>query len=140
VRGEKGAALKLDEQLLGRLQEAMRTDPELAVVGKFFTCDLLLGSGDRRFLLRFREGEMTEIVPDPSPVDPWRIAIKAPEGTWEKFLQDPPPPEFHDIWAATWLGHMMLEGDTKVLMQHHLAIWRTLKLLRETAARTTATV
>lgn len=29
--------MKLDEQLLGRLQEAMREDPELAVVGKFLT-------------------------------------------------------------------------------------------------------
>lgn len=130
----------LDERILGDLQDAIRADPELTVKGKFFTCDLLLGSGERRFLLRFREGELAEIVPDPLPVNPWRIAIKAPEETWEKFLQQPPPPEFHDIWAATWLGHMMLEGDTKVLMQHHFALWRTLKLLRETAARATAAV
>jgi hypothetical protein len=124
----------LDERLLGDLQDAMKNDPELGVAGRFFTCDLLLGSGDRRFLLRFREGDLAEIVPDPLPVIPWRVAIKAPEETWEKFLQNPPPPMFHDIWAATWLGHMTLEGDTKVLMQHHLAIWRTLKLLRETAS------
>lgn len=124
----------LNERLFGDLQKAVRKDPELAVVGKFFTCDLLLGSGEQRFLLRFREGDLAEIIPDPLPVVPWRVAIKAPEETWKKFLQNPPPPEFHDIWAATWLGHMTLEGDTKVLMQHHLAIWRTLKLLRETAS------
>ena len=41
--------------------------------------------------------------------------------------------------AAVWLGHMTLEGDTKVLMQNHLAIWRTLKLLREMAAAKPAT-
>lgn len=132
--------MRLDERLLGDLRDAARTDPELAVVGKFFTCDLLLGSGERRFLLRFREGELAEILPDPPPVVPWRAAIKAPEETWEKFLQDPPPPMFHDVWAAVWMGHMTLEGDTKVLMQNHLAVWRTLKLLRETAAKSAATV
>lgn len=128
----------LDERLLGELQGAMRTDPELAVKGRFFTCDLLLGSGDRRFLLRFWEGDLSEIVPDPPPVVPWRVAIKAPGETWDKFLQSPPPPEFHDVWAAVWLGHMTLEGDTKVLMQHHYAVWRTLKLLREVSANKTA--
>lgn len=131
--------MKLDEQLLGRLQEAMGEDPELAVVGKFFDCDLLLG-GDRRFLLRIRGGELLEVIPDPLPVQPWRVAIKAPDETWEKFLQDPPPPEYHDVWAATWLGHMLLEGDTKVLMQHYRAIWRMLKLLRETATAAPAAV
>jgi hypothetical protein len=126
--------MKIDERLLEGLREAMASDAELAVVGRFFTCDLLLGSGDRRFLLRFREGGLFEIVPDPLPVVPWQVAIKAPEETWEKFLQNPPPPMFHDVWAAVWLGHMTLEGDTKVLMQNHLAVWRTLKLLRETAS------
>lgn len=126
--------MKIDERLLEGLREAMASDRELAVVGRFFTCDLLLGSGDRRFLLRFREGGLFEIVPDPLPVVPWQVAIKAPEETWEKFLRNPPPPMFHDVWAAVWLGHMTLEGDTKVLMQNHLAVWRTLKLLRETAS------
>jgi hypothetical protein len=126
--------MKIDERLLEGLREAMASDRELAVVGRFFTCDLLLGSGDRRFLLRFREGGLFEIVPDPLPVVPWQVAIKAPEETWEKFLQNPPPPMFHDVWAAVWLGHMTLEGDTKVFMQNHLAVWRTLKLLRETVS------
>jgi hypothetical protein len=124
----------LDERLLGGLQEAMKSDPELSVVGRFFTCDLLLGSGDRRFLLHFQDGNLAEIVPDPLPVIPWQVEIKAPEETWDKFLQNPPPPMFHDVWAAVWLGHMTLEGDTKVLMQNHLAVWRTLKLLRETVS------
>jgi hypothetical protein len=31
---------------------------------------------------------------------------------------------------------MFIEGDIKVLMQHHNALWRTLRLLRETAVST----
>lgn len=127
-----------DKTLLEELQQVLRSDPELAVEGKFFTCSLLLATSEHRFLLRFRDGELVDLIPNPMPVDAWQFAIKAPDHTWERFLQDPPPPEFHDIWAATWLGHMMIEGDVKVLMQNHRALWRTLKLLREIANERTA--
>jgi hypothetical protein len=123
----------LDEPLLRSAQQAMREDPELGVAGRFFTCSFLLGAGERRYLLRVRDGELIDILVDPPPVEPWQFAIKAPTETWERFLEDPPPAPFHDIWAATWLGHMTIEGDIEVFMQHHYALWRTLKLLREEA-------
>lgn len=125
----------LDANLLERLREAMPTDPELNVVGKFFECSFLVASGEQRFLLRVRDGQLVETVPDPPIVLPWDFAIKAPAETWEEFLRDLPPPEFQDVWAATWLGHMTLEGNMGVFMQHYLALWRTLKLLRELAGQ-----
>lgn len=124
----------LDETLLGRLGDAMAADPELGVVGKFFTCSFLLGCDDRRYVLRMRNGTLDRLLVDPHPTEPWQFAIKAPSDTWHRFLQANPPAEFHDIWAAAWLGHMTLEGDMKVFMQHHMALWRTLKLLRATAS------
>lgn len=125
--------MDLSEELLGRLRTEASHDDELAVVGKFFTCRFLMASGDRRYLLRVRDGLLDEILPDPHPVEAWQFAIKAPTETWERFMQSPPPPEYHDIWAAAWLGHMTLEGDMKVFVQHQRALWRLLKLLRETA-------
>lgn len=130
----------LDAALLERLQQAMPDDPELTVVGKFFDCSFLLGSGDHRFLLRVRDGQVVQLLVDPPIVEPWQFAIKAPDETWDHFLEDPPPFPFNDIWAATWLGHMMLEGDMKAFMQHYRALWRTLKLLRELATRPPAAV
>jgi hypothetical protein len=109
----------------------MRSDKELGWAGKFFNSRILLASGERRFLLHFRDGELIAVVPDPPVVEPWQFALKAPEETWTRFLQDPPPPMFHDIWAATWMGHMTIEGDIKVFVQNHYALWRTLKLMRE---------
>ena len=128
--------MALTEALLGRLQDAVRSDPELTWAGKFFNSRVLLGSGERRFLLHFRDGELVEVVPDPPLVVPWQFALKAPDQTREKFLSDPPPPMFHDIWAATWMGHMTIEGDIEVFMQNHYALWRTLKLMRELNAAT----
>ncbi|GEL18309.1 hypothetical protein [Pseudonocardia asaccharolytica] len=126
----------LDHPLLERLRDAMPNDPEMQIVGKFMRCDVLLSSGDKRYLLRFDHGRLTEIVEDPHPALAWNFALKAGPGTWERFLQDPPPPEFHDVWAAAWLGHLTLEGDIKVFMQNHFAFWRTLKLLRIQAQAT----
>ncbi|MQA16017.1 MAG: hypothetical protein GEV09_18270 [Pseudonocardiaceae bacterium] len=126
--------MSLDDKLLARLGQAMVADPELGVVGKFFTCSFLLGCDGNRYLLRVRNGSLDELLVDPHPTEPWQFAIKAPSSTWQRYLQASPPAEFHDIWAAAWLGHMTLEGDMKVFMQHHMALWRTLKLLRATAS------
>jgi hypothetical protein len=120
----------LSEALLGPLQDAVRSDPELAWAGRFFNARVLVESGERRFLLHFRDGELVEVVPGPPLVVPWQFALKAPDQTWDKFLSDPPP-MFHDIWAATWTGHMTIEGDIEAFMQNHYALWRTLKLMRE---------
>lgn len=125
--------MDLSAELIERLRTAASHDAELTVVGKFFTCRFLLASGDRRYLLRVREGHITDVLVDPPPVEGWQFAIKAPPVTWQRFLQSLPAPEYHDIWAATWLGHMTLEGDMKPFMQHQRALWRLLKLLRETA-------
>lgn len=129
----------LDRPVLERLKDALPKDPEMGVVGKYFHCDVLFTNGERRFLLRFDRGQLVEIVEEPHPLQAWSFAIKAEPDTWERFLQDPPPPEFHDVWAAAWLGHLTLEGDTKVLMQNHFAFWRALKLLRIHAQTPSAT-
>jgi hypothetical protein len=120
----------LDPALLSAWQGAVSDDPELSVVGRFFTADVLLASGDRRFLVRFNEGVLRDFVEGPHPTQSWDFAIKAEPNVWARFLQDPPPAEYHDIWAAAWLGHMVLEGNMKVFMQNHYAFWRALKLLR----------
>lgn len=120
----------LELPVLERLKDALPKDPEMRVVGQYLRCDVLLASGDRRYLLRFDRGQLAEIVEEPHPALAWHFAIRADPGTWERFLQDPPPPEFHDVWAAAWLGHLTLEGDMLVLMQNHFAFWRALKLLR----------
>lgn len=126
-----GINLALDQNLLLKLQERMLDDPELLVKGTFFSCKILMTSSNASFLLTFENGELTEINNSPTVVDEWDFAIKAAEESWEKFLQPSPPPMFHDVWAAVWMGHMELEGNIKVFMQNHYALWRTLRLLRE---------
>ena len=127
----------LTDELLRRLGDAMARDPELKVIGKFFNARFLLQAENRRYLLIVRDGQLQNVLADPPVVEEWSFAIKAPDSTWEKFLESPPRPMFHDIWAATWMGDMTLEGDTKVLMQQHNAVWRTLELLRELASGVT---
>jgi hypothetical protein len=130
----------LTEERLRRLGEAMATDPELQVIGKFFNARFLLQADNRRYLLVVRDGWLHDLRVDPPATEGWSFAIKAPDSTWESFLESPPKPMFHDIWAAAWMGHLMIEGDTKVLMQQHNALWRTLELLRELASGVKASV
>ena len=125
--------MKFDTHLLARLQQALPSDPEFCVKGRFFTCDFLLASGEHRFILHFRDGELKHVLDNPHPTTAWHFAIKASEEVWGKFLEKEPPAPFHDVWAAAWLGHMVLEGDMKVFMQNYYAVWRTLGLVRELA-------
>lgn len=123
--------MAINKTLLTSLQNKMSEDLELQARGSYFSCKLLLESGYQSFLLTFHNGELADINLEPVIVDEWDFALKASEETWSKFLQQSPPPMFHDVWAATWMGHMSLEGNITTFMQNHYALWRTLKLMRE---------
>ena len=123
----------LDIDLFERLQKVMIDDPEMQVSGRFMQCDVLLSSDADRFILRFEHGKLVEIIPDPHPSFAWHFALKASDGTWSRFLQDTPPPEYNDLWAAAFMGHLVLEGDMRVFMQNHFALWLVLRLLRAQA-------
>jgi hypothetical protein len=127
----------LDIELFQRLQQAMIDDPEMQVSGRFMDCDILFGSDADRFILRFEHGQLAEIIPAPHPSFAWHFALKAPEGTWARFLQDTPPPEYNDLWAAAFTGHLVLEGDMRVFMQNHFALWHVMRMLRAQAVTVT---
>ena len=49
-----------------RYAEVVNQDPELRLVGRFFTCDVLLDFETARYLVRVLEGTVREVVPDPA--------------------------------------------------------------------------
>ena len=124
----------LDIGLFQGLQKAMTDDAEVRVSARFMQCDVLFASGDDRYILQFEHGQLVNIIAEPHPSFAWNFALKAPASTWELFLQDPPPPGFNDLWAAAFSGNLVFEGDMRVFMQNHFALWVVLRLLRAQAA------
>ncbi len=122
----------LTKELLNKAIEKATSDKELGIEGQFFTCSFLLASGATHFIVRVHRGQFT-LITDPF-VEEWEFALKADPGTWGGFLESLPPAGCHDVWAAAWAGRLQIEGDLTVFMQHHLAVWRFLKLVREAAS------
>jgi len=50
---------------------------------------------------------------------------------WQRFLSEPPPPLYHDIFAMIMrVPEFVLEGDTLVAMQNARALHRMMGLMR----------
>ncbi|TDE19225.1 hypothetical protein [Actinomadura sp. 6K520] len=110
---------------------ASNDDPEIQAHGKYFTCTYLLDATERGYAIKVESGRVTEVTPDPGPLDvPYQFAIRASADTWRGFGEPVPAPMHHGIWAASFQRDMRLEGDVLVLMQNLRCITRQIELLR----------
>ncbi len=114
-----------------RFARVLAGDPELRLVGRFFTCDILLDFETARYLVRLREGAVQEIVAEPGWDRPWTFALRAPRRVWERYLQPVPPPLYHHLFALLMrVPEFRLEGDTLAAAQNVRALARFCDLLR----------
>jgi hypothetical protein len=117
-----------------RYAEMVNADPELRVVGRFFTCDFLLDFETIRYLVRVSEGAVRDIVENPTHDRPWAFALRAPRSVWERYLQPVPPPLYHHIFAMLMrVPDFRLEGNTLVAAQNVRALVRMCDLMRGVA-------
>jgi len=63
----------------------------------------------------------------------WQFALRAPSGSWSRFVQPMPPPMYNDIWAMAHPlhGKLKIEGDTKPFWQNLRALSWMLAVMRE---------
>lgn len=107
-----------------RCREAIRAiptrlvdEPFLKWRGRRFSHVVLLGVGHATpFLLRFHEGELTDLMEDPPPLQSWDFAIRGPADAWLAHWEALPKPGFHDLFAMSKAGHLRIEGNLHPLM------------------------
>src|SRR3712207_8438909 len=78
-------------------QDEVNNDPALAVFGKYFTANFLLGFGDKEYLVVVRDGRIARITDNLSADTPWQFGLRGPREPWEKFIQQVPLPMYNDI-------------------------------------------
>jgi hypothetical protein len=116
-------------------QEAVNSEPILPVIGKHFNANLLLGFGEKEYVVSVREGRIVNLTDQlrVSSVDtPWQFALRAPAETWAKYIQDPPPPMYNDIWAMAHPlhGNLKMDGDLLPLWQNLRSLNYMLEFMR----------
>jgi hypothetical protein len=120
---------------LERFRARANVDPELAVIGSWFTATIGLAFGDSRYALKVERGQIGEIVVAPRLDTRVRFGFCAPVEVWRKFLSPTPPPLFHDFFAMLMrVPEFVLEGDSLVAMQNARALHRMMNVMREVGA------
>jgi hypothetical protein len=120
---------------LTRYRERVNADPEMQVIGNWFTTTFGLAFGDRRYALKVDGGKIVYIVPSPRLDVRTIFGLSAPIEVWRKFLSPNPPPLFHDFFAMLMrVPEFVLEGDSLAAMQNARALHRMMNIMRETGA------
>ena len=120
---------------LARYREHVNADPELKVIGDWFTTTFALTFGESRYALKVEKGRIVDIVAQPRLDVRALFGFRAPVEVWRKFLSADPPPLFHDFFAMLMrVPEFVLEGDSLLAMQNARALHRMMNLMRETGA------
>lgn len=118
-----------------RYRERVNADPELAVIGDWFTTTFTVAFGDSRYAVQAAAGKIVEVTASP-PLDlRASFGFRAPVEVWRKFLNPDPPPLYHDFFAMLMrVPEFVLEGDSLIAMQNARALHRMMNLMRDTGA------
>ena len=112
-------------------RERVNADPEMAVIGSWFTTSLSLAFGEQRYVVRVERGRMVDIDPAPRIDSRAAFGFRAPVDVWRKFVSPDPPALYHDFFAMLMrVPEFVLEGDGLVAMQNARALHRLMNLMR----------
>lgn len=121
--------------LIDMLPDLADRDREFKLVSRFFTARILFEMGAKCKVVTIEKGCVVKIVSDPGFDASWDFALRGPGPMWEKFVSDPPPPMYNDIWAMRMrVPEFVFEGNTLIAAQNARALTRFVQLLREAKA------
>jgi hypothetical protein len=117
---------------LEAFRNKVNSDPEMEIVGRWFTISLSLTFGETRYVLRLEKGKIAAIAASPRMDQPCAFGLRAPLRTWRRYLSPKPPPLYHDFFAMLMrVPDFVLEGDSLAAMQNARALHRMMNLMRE---------
>jgi hypothetical protein len=131
VQAEDAMAIFPEPEWMERYRERVNADPELEVIGSWFTTALSLTFGERRYVIRVERGRIVEINGTPRIDSRSSFGFRAPLAVWAKFVSPNPPALYHDFFAMLMrVPEFVLEGDGLVAMQNARALHRMMNLMR----------
>ncbi|HXD72771.1 MAG TPA: hypothetical protein VN628_03500 [Vicinamibacterales bacterium] len=119
------------ESWLTQFRDRVNADPEMSVIGDWFTTAFSLTCGDRRCIVRFDRGRLVETMTSPKIDVRCAFGFRASEEIWSKFFSPSPEPLYHDFFAMLMrVPGFVLEGDTLAAMQNARALHRAMNVMR----------
>ena len=114
-----------------RYRERVNADPEMQVIGDWFSLDFKLSFEGDSWLIPVRRGRIGEIVHRPRFDRPARFTVSAPMRVWSKFIRPDPEPLYHDFFAMLMrVPEFEIDGDSLAAMQNARALHRMMNILK----------
>ncbi len=134
--GEARSAVFPDHDWFKAWRTAVAKDRELAVIGQWSTLNFALRVGENVFMVRLREGKLEKVTSEPDMNDSWSFTLTGAPEDWENFLQETPPPFYHDLLAMNVrVPTFSIEGDRHEFVQHIRTIKRLFRIAQALGAR-----
>ena len=113
-------------------RDAVNADPEMSVIGDWFTENFKISFEGTDFLISVREGKIINIEENPRFDRPAAFSLRAPMSVWNKFISPNPPPLYHDFFAMLMrVDDFVLDGNTLATMQNARALHRMMNILKQ---------
>lgn len=115
-----------------KYRDTVNADPEMSVIGDWFTADFKISFEGAEFLISVREGKIADIEENPRFDRPAAFTLRAPMSVWNKFISPNPPPLYHDFFAMLMrVDDFVLDGNTLTTMQNARALHRMMNILKQ---------
>ena len=119
------------ESWLRQFEGRVNADPEMQVIGDWFTTSFSLASEDKRCIVRFERGRLVEAFSAPRFDVRCSFGFRASRDIWLRFFSKEPQPLYHDFFAMLMrVPGFVLEGDTLVAMQNARALHRAMNIMK----------
>ena len=115
-----------------KYRDTVNADPEMSVIGDWFTENFKLSFEGTDFLISVREGKIVDIEQNPRFDRPAAFSLRAPMSVWNRFISPNPPPLYHDFFAMLMrVDDFVLDGNTLGTMQNARALHRMMNILKQ---------
>jgi len=115
-----------------KYRDTVNADPEMSIIGDWFTVDFKISFEGAEYLISVREGKIAAIEHKPRFDRPVAFTLRAPMSVWNKFINPNPPPLYHDFFAMLMrVDEFVLDGNTLTTMQNARALHRMMNILKQ---------
>ena len=102
--------------MIEKLPELVNADAALIHRGRWVSATVLVGVGDRHYLLTIEKGRLSQVREGPFVTPSYDFGVTAPTEEWERFWAPRPLPGSHDLFALLRRGVLTLSGDLHPFM------------------------
>ena len=106
------------ENLMDGLQAAVNENASLQHWGRWVSLEFLLGVGNTDYLIRIKEGSVTDVRLRSLPIESGVFTIRAAADVWAEHWRPVPKRDYHDLFSMLSAGLAQLDGDITPLMQN----------------------